>query len=91
MTIASLKANEVALAGTNLIEASAGTGKTYAIATLYVRSLLETEARVENILVVTYTRAATAELRDRIRRRITETREALRTESSEDESLHSWS
>ncbi len=90
MTIASLKANEVALAGTNLIEASAGTGKTYAIATLYVRSLLETEARVENILVVTYTRAATAELRDRIRRRITETREALRTESSEDESLQAF-
>jgi len=73
--------------GTNLIEASAGTGKTYAIATLYVRSLLETKARVENILVVTYTRAATAELRDRIRRRIEQTREALRLGKTSDEGL----
>ncbi len=87
MTVKPLDSNEVALVGTNLIEASAGTGKTYAIATLYVRSLLETDARVENILVVTYTRAATAELRDRIRRRITQTQVALRTGTSDDGSL----
>ncbi len=61
---------EIALQGTSLIEASAGTGKTFTIATLYLRLLLERELAVSEILVVTYTRAATAELRDRIRTRI---------------------
>ncbi len=51
-----------------LIEASAGSGKTRAITTLIARLLVETPLRIENILVVTFTRAATAELRDRIRR-----------------------
>ncbi len=82
-----LDPNYVPLSGTNLVEASAGTGKTYAIAALYVRSLLETEAQVENILVVTYTRAATAELRDRIRKRIAETKQALGTRNSSDSTL----
>jgi len=58
------------LRGTHLVEASAGTGKTHAITTLFVRFLLERELGVEQILVVTYTNAATAELRDRIRSRI---------------------
>ena len=62
------------LAGTNLIEASAGTGKTYAIACLYLRLLIEKDLTPEQILVVTYTEAATKELRGRIRSRI---REAL--------------
>jgi exodeoxyribonuclease V beta subunit len=60
------------LAGVNLIEASAGTGKTYAIACLYLRLLVEKELTPEQILVVTYTEAATKELRGRIRRRIQE-------------------
>ena len=55
---------------TTLIEASAGTGKTYSITGLYVRLLLEAQVRVGQILVVTFTEAATAELRDRIRRRV---------------------
>jgi exodeoxyribonuclease V beta subunit len=63
----------VPLGGTHLIEASAGTGKTYAITNLYVRLLLERQLAVSQILVVTYTNAATAELRARIRRRIRET------------------
>lgn len=58
------------LDGVNLIEASAGTGKTYAIEGLFLRLLLEKEIRVENILVVTFTEAATAELRERISSRI---------------------
>jgi len=62
----------VPLAGTTLIEASAGTGKTFAIAMLFLRQLLEQHLPVSQILVVTYTRAATAELRDRIRRRLLE-------------------
>ncbi len=61
---------DVELRGTHLVEASAGTGKTHAITTLFLRLLLERGLGVEQILVVTYTNAATAELRDRIRSRI---------------------
>jgi exodeoxyribonuclease V beta subunit len=64
--------------GCNLIEASAGTGKTYAIASLYVRLVIEHEQfKPENILVVTFTEAATKELRDRIRTRLREARDAV--------------
>ncbi|WP_456385660.1 exodeoxyribonuclease V subunit beta [Desulfolithobacter sp.] len=62
------------LTGRKLIEASAGTGKTYTIVLLFLRLLLEKRLPVDEILVVTFTRAATEELRDRIRNRI---REAL--------------
>ena len=55
-------------AGTTFIEASAGTGKTRAITTLVARLIVERGWRLDQILVVTFTRAATAELRDRIRR-----------------------
>ncbi|MFP6665374.1 MAG: exodeoxyribonuclease V subunit beta [Deltaproteobacteria bacterium] len=60
----------VPLGGTQAIEASAGTGKTWTITGLYVRLLLETDFEVPDILVVTYTKAATAELRTRIRQRL---------------------
>jgi len=59
--------NKCPLEGTNLIEASAGTGKTYTICSLYARLIIEKSYHVSNILVVTYTDAATEELRDRIR------------------------
>jgi exodeoxyribonuclease V beta subunit len=59
-----------AIEKTNLIEASAGTGKTYAIAAIFLRLILEKRFPVSEILVVTYTVAATEELRDRIRRAI---------------------
>ena len=58
------------LAGVNLIEASAGTGKTWTTCGLYLRLLLERQLTVQQILVVTFTNAATAELRERIRTRI---------------------
>jgi exodeoxyribonuclease V beta subunit len=58
------------LTGLALIEASAGTGKTYTIATLYLRLLLEAGLAVDRILVVTFTKAATEELRGRIRKRL---------------------
>ncbi len=61
---------ETPLEGTNLIEASAGTGKTYALTGLFLRLLLERRLPVGAILCVTYTVAATEELRDRIRGRI---------------------
>ncbi|HEV2220576.1 MAG TPA: UvrD-helicase domain-containing protein, partial [Casimicrobiaceae bacterium] len=64
--------------GINLIEASAGTGKTWTICGLYLRLLLERKLEVQQILVVTFTNAATAELRERIRSRIAETLAYLR-------------
>jgi exodeoxyribonuclease V beta subunit len=60
------------LEGTNLVEAGAGTGKTYAITGLFLRLLLEKNLPVHQILVVTFTEAATQELKDRIRSRIHE-------------------
>ena len=63
---------QIDLAGVTLIEASAGTGKTYAIACLYLRLLVELDLSPEKILVVTYTEAATEELKGRIRARIRE-------------------
>lgn len=56
--------------GRSLIEASAGTGKTWTLTALYARLLLERKLSVGQILVVTYTTAATAELRERIRARL---------------------
>ncbi|WP_244816100.1 exodeoxyribonuclease V subunit beta [Caballeronia sp. Lep1P3] len=58
------------LDGVSQIEASAGTGKTWNICALYVRLLLEKRLSVEQILVVTFTKAATAELHERIRTRL---------------------
>jgi exodeoxyribonuclease V beta subunit len=72
------------LSNTNLIEASAGTGKTYTIEGLFVRLILEKNLLVDQILVVTFTQAATEELRDRIRRKLSMIREALIFGSSED-------
>ncbi|TVT52392.1 MAG: exodeoxyribonuclease V subunit beta [Sedimenticola thiotaurini] len=67
---------ETPLTGMNLIEASAGTGKTYTITGLYIRLVVERELTVDQILVVTYTKAATAELRERIRSRMVELKRA---------------
>ncbi|QLB13914.1 exodeoxyribonuclease V subunit beta [Bisgaardia hudsonensis] len=80
----SLNPVTIPLKAINLIEASAGTGKTYAITSLYIRLLLQSgrdnfsqPLTVEQILVVTFTEMATQELKERIRTRIYETRELL--------------
>ncbi len=70
--------------GVTLIEASAGTGKTYTIAGIFLRLVLEQRIPINRILAVTYTVAATAELRDRVRRRLHEALEDLRRGESED-------
>ncbi len=57
----------IPITGVELVDASAGTGKTHTIATLFLRLVLERGLAVDRILVVTFTKAATAELRDRIR------------------------
>ncbi|EMR13887.1 exodeoxyribonuclease V subunit beta [Methylophaga lonarensis MPL] len=64
----------------NLIEASAGTGKTFTLAGLYLRLILEHQLNVDQILVVTYTRAATQELRDRLRKKLSDERNLIVTE-----------
>jgi len=84
MTIRILDPSTVPLSGMNLIEASAGTGKTWAITSLYLRMLLEKELRPEQILVVTYTEAATRELHARIRRRIRQALDAMRGDPTDD-------
>jgi exodeoxyribonuclease V beta subunit len=56
--------------GTTLIEASAGTGKTYSITGLMLRFLLEEAIPIGQIVAVTFTEAATKELRDRTRGRV---------------------
>ena len=63
-------ATSISLQGFSLIEASAGTGKTFTMIEIYLRLLLETDLLVDQILVLTYTNAATAELRERIHRRL---------------------
>ncbi|NMG66135.1 exodeoxyribonuclease V subunit beta [Azoarcus indigens] len=65
------------LDGIHLVEASAGTGKTWNICGLYLRLLLERGLAVESLLVVTFTKAATAELSTRIRDRIVDTLRVL--------------
>ena len=57
----------VILEQSNLIEASAGTGKTFSIALMFVRLVVEKRIPIEKILMVTFTKAATAELEDRVR------------------------
>ncbi len=72
------------LKGTNLTEASAGTGKTYAITALFVRLILEKDLGVNEILVVTFTEAATEELKDRIRKKLRGAMQAFKGEKPED-------
>ncbi len=84
----------VDLQGRRLIEASAGTGKTYAIALLYLRILVELKLEPKQILVVTYTEAATRELRGRIRSRIRDAVDLLDETATGDPQLqalcHKW-
>ncbi|MDP9498309.1 MAG: UvrD-helicase domain-containing protein, partial [Actinomycetota bacterium] len=63
--------------GTTVLEASAGTGKTYTIAGLVTRYVAEGHARLDQLLVVTFGRAATSELRTRVRERLVCARDAL--------------
>ncbi len=81
--------------GINLVEASAGTGKTYAIGMLVLRAIVEKAIPIDEILIVTFTKAATEELKSRIRSRLVEARELLSAAdvgagSQIDETLLSW-
>ncbi|CAM3763700.1 UvrD-helicase domain-containing protein [Nocardioides zeicaulis] len=78
--------------GTTLLEASAGTGKTWTIAALVTRYLAEGQVTLDELLVVTFTRAASQELRDRVRRQLDEAAAVLADPSLADpaDQLHGW-
>ncbi len=67
----------IPLESINLIEASAGTGKSWTVTYLYLRLILEKGLTVDQILVVTFTDAATKELRDAVRTRLSEALEVF--------------
>ena len=64
--------------GTTVLEASAGTGKTFTVAALATRYVAEGVAPLPELLLVTFGRAATTELRDRVRERLVSAERALR-------------
>lgn len=74
-----------ALDGVQLIEASAGTGKTFTLATLFTRLIVERRRRLGDVLAVTYTEAATQELRKRIRERLALAADLVGTPPRDDE------
>ncbi|MEJ2056260.1 MAG: UvrD-helicase domain-containing protein, partial [Desulfofustis sp.] len=77
--------------GVTLVEASAGTGKTFAISMLVLRAVVELGIGIDRILVVTYTVAATGELRGRIRARLIQARNTLHAPDNRvDEVLSRW-
>jgi exodeoxyribonuclease V beta subunit len=64
--------------GTTLLEASAGTGKTWTLTSVIARLVAEEGIAITRVLALTFTRAAAAELQGRTRERLVETRDALR-------------
>src|SRR5918993_5464969 len=62
--------------GVTVLEASAGTGKTYTIAALAARYVAE-GTPLDQLLLVTFTRMATGELRDRVRERLVSAEQGL--------------
>ncbi|MCX7898234.1 MAG: exodeoxyribonuclease V subunit beta [Rhodocyclaceae bacterium] len=80
-------ARDIALSGLQLVEASAGTGKTWTITALVLRFLLEEKVPIDKLLIVTFTRAAVAELSMRIRTRLAEAIQAFEQGGSEDRFL----
>ena len=78
--------------GTTLLEASAGTGKTWTIAALVTKHIASGEVRLDEMLVVTFTRAASQELRERCRRQLDEAVQLLADPGlrDPDNRLHDW-
>lgn len=77
-------ARTVPLQGSNLIEASAGTGKTYSIAIMVLRLVVEERMPPQQILMVTFTKAAVAELAERVRLFIRKAYKCSRGEDCDD-------
>src|SRR5258708_3568541 len=70
----------------SVLEASAGTGKTYALESLVTELVLATTVGLERVLLVTFTERATSELRERVRARL-EALQAGRAEPASDEDI----
>ncbi|GAA1635246.1 UvrD-helicase domain-containing protein [Georgenia ruanii] len=70
--------------GTTVLEASAGTGKTFTIAALATRYVAEGVAELADLMLVTFGRAATSELRDRVRERLVSAERELRAPQARD-------
>jgi exodeoxyribonuclease V beta subunit len=67
MVMIKFEAETIRLDGKNLIEASAGTGKTYSVSLLALRLILEKGINADKILMVTFAEAAAAEMAERMR------------------------
>ncbi|MEO5662383.1 MAG: UvrD-helicase domain-containing protein [Nocardioides sp.] len=78
--------------GITLLEASAGTGKTWTIAALVTKHVAAGSVGLEEMLVVTFTRAASQELRERVRAQLDEAVQVLTDPASRepDNRLHEW-
>lgn len=73
--------------GTTLIEASAGTGKTWTVAALATRFVVERGMPLDRLLIVTFSRAASQELRERVRERLELTLAGLESGAPTDDPL----
>lgn len=79
------------LTGINLLEASAGTGKTYTITMLVLRFVVEKKIDIKQILVVSFTNATTEELKNRIRKRLLDVRLIITQDyNTEDTNIKLW-
>lgn len=74
--------------GVRLIEASAGTGKTFSLAHLVLRLLTEKQHSINEILVVSFTRASAAEIKARITNRLIFALKGLENPSKEYKNKH---
>lgn len=79
-----LRPLQVPLRGLHLVESSAGTGKTWTIATLVIRMLVERRLTIDQILILTFTRPAAAELQTRVRERVIEALNVVQGKSQTD-------
>ena len=82
--------DEVALEGDNLIEASAGTGKTHSIAIMLLRLIVEKDIPIGRILMVTFTKAAVAELETRVRSFVRQALKASRGQHAEEPAIREY-
>jgi exodeoxyribonuclease V beta subunit len=82
VSLVTIPAIQCPLSGIQLIEASAGTGKTWTLSALYARLIVQKQLETKQILAITFTNAAAAELRDRIRRRLVEIKHYLAQDSN---------
>lgn len=89
MTAAAFDLRAPLPSGTTVLEASAGTGKTYAIVSVAVRHVAE-GVPVSKLLMATFSNAASAELRDRTRSRLIECLAAFDDERVHDDDLVAW-